>query len=145
MASNPKSNSKWRTEFKRLEGAYAPSTMRSYYSDVEAFDAWCQKNDFSPFPATVETVCRFLEAQAPKLAPSTVRRRLYAIRKAQTIVPLAEVHRFGCHKYLHTVRRVDHSAAAISAMRVAGVSAARRIVTSPFNKSITPTSACPAP
>ncbi len=62
--------------------------MRTYYSDVEIFDAWCQKNDFSPFPATVETVCRFLEDQAPDLAPSTVRRRLYAIRKAHRLLRL---------------------------------------------------------
>lgn len=27
----------WRSQFKRLEGASAPSTMRSYYSDVEVF------------------------------------------------------------------------------------------------------------
>jgi len=80
----------WRAEFKRLEGAYAPATLRSYYTDVGIFDAWCQKNDFSPFPASVETVCRFLEDQAPKLAPSTVRRRLYAIRKAHRLLRLED-------------------------------------------------------
>lgn len=29
----------WRSEFQRLEGAYAPSTMRAYYADVEAFES----------------------------------------------------------------------------------------------------------
>jgi len=80
----------WRAEFKRLEGAYAPATLRSYYADIEAYDAWCQKNDLSPFPASAETVCRFLEDQAPDLAPSTVRRRLYAIRKAHRLLRLED-------------------------------------------------------
>lgn len=51
----------WRSEFKRLEGAYAPSTMRGYYADVEIFVSWCKDNDIIPFPASAETVCRFLE------------------------------------------------------------------------------------
>ena len=78
----------WRKEFKRLEGAYAPSTMRSYYTDVEIFLNWCNDQDLVPFPASVETVCRFLEEQAPDRAPSTVRRRLYAIRKVHRLLRL---------------------------------------------------------
>ena len=78
----------WRTEFKRLEGAYAPSTMKSYYSDVGIFVQWCAEQGVDPFPAAVETVCRFLEDQAPGKAPSTVRRRLYAIRKAHRLLRL---------------------------------------------------------
>ncbi len=78
----------WRKEFKRLEGAYAPSTMRSYYADVDIFLNWCDDQDLVPFPASVETVCRFLEDQAPARAPSTVRRRLYAIRKVHKLLRL---------------------------------------------------------
>jgi site-specific recombinase XerD len=78
----------WRKEFKRLEGAYAPSTMRSYYTDVEIFLHWCEDQNLAPFPASAETVCRFLEEQAPDRAPSTVRRRLYAIRKVHRLLRL---------------------------------------------------------
>ena len=78
----------WRKEFKRLEGAYAPSTMRSYYADVEIFLSWCDDQNLAPFPASVETVCRFLEEQAPDRAPSTVRRRLYSIRKVHRLLRL---------------------------------------------------------
>jgi integrase/recombinase XerD len=78
----------WRREFKRLEGAYAPSTMRSYYADIEIFVNWCNDQNLPPFPASVETVCRFLEEQAPDRAPSTVRRRLYAIRKVHRLLRL---------------------------------------------------------
>ena len=77
----------WRSEFQRLEGAYAPATMRSYFADVEAFENWCVENGITqPFPATVETVCRFLEDQGRSRAPSTVQRRLYAIRKVHRLL-----------------------------------------------------------
>ena len=78
----------WRKEFKRLEGAYAPSTMRSYYTDVEIFLHWCEGQNLVSLPSSVETVCRFLEEQAPDRAPSTVRRRLYAIRKVHRLLRL---------------------------------------------------------
>lgn len=35
----------WRSQFQRLEGAYAPLTMLSYHADVEAFEDWCMEND----------------------------------------------------------------------------------------------------
>ncbi len=78
----------WRKEFKRLEGAYAPSTIKSYYSDIGIYVRWCDVRDLAPFPASVNMVCRFLEDQAPGKAPSTVRRRLYAIRKVHRLLRL---------------------------------------------------------
>ncbi|WP_425043074.1 tyrosine-type recombinase/integrase [Primorskyibacter sp. S87] len=81
----------WRSEIGRLEGAYAPSTMRAYFADVEAFVFWClEKSIPEPFPASVETVCRFLENQGTYLAPSTVRRRLHAIRKVHRLLHLPD-------------------------------------------------------
>ena len=80
----------WRSEFQRLDGAYAPSTMRSYYADVEAFETWCAARATAPFPADVDTVCAFLEAQGKTKSPSTVRRRLYAIRKVHRLLRLPD-------------------------------------------------------
>ena len=80
----------WRSEFQRLEGAYAPSTMRSYYSDVQAFVDWCDRVQCTPFPASVETVCLFLEHEGTEKAASTVRRRLYAIRKVHRLLRLPD-------------------------------------------------------
>ena len=81
----------WRSEFKRLEGAYAPATMRSYHADVEAFENWCFAQGIDrPFPASVETVCQFLEDQGACKAPSTVQRRLYAIRKVHRLLRLPD-------------------------------------------------------
>ena len=86
----PKNRLDWRTHFKRLDGAYAQSTMRSYHSDVEAFETWCQENKCNAFPASVDTVCRFLQEQGAIKAPSTVRRRLYAIRKVHRLLQLED-------------------------------------------------------
>ncbi|WP_413717298.1 tyrosine-type recombinase/integrase [Silicimonas sp. MF1-12-2] len=80
----------WQSHIARLEGAYAPSTIRSYYADVQAFVDWCQDNGCSAFPASVETLCRFLESQGEEKAPSTVRRRLYAIRKIHRLLRLPD-------------------------------------------------------
>ena len=76
----------WRIQFAHLEGAYAPSTMRSYYSDVQAFVDWCNWAHCAPFPASVETVCKFIEEQGKTKAASIVRRRLYAIRKIHRLL-----------------------------------------------------------
>ena len=80
----------WRAEFKRLDGAYAPATIRSYFTDVAIFERWCDDHGRTFLPATTETVCAFLEDQAPALASSTVRRRLYAIRKAHRLLDLPD-------------------------------------------------------
>jgi integrase/recombinase XerD len=80
----------WRSEFKRLEGAFAHSTIRSYLTDVGIFVDWCAKLGQESLPASVETVCAFLEAEAPAVAPSTVWRRLYAIRKVHRLLRLLD-------------------------------------------------------
>jgi site-specific recombinase XerD len=80
----------WRYEFKRLEGAYAPATMRGYHADVEAFETWCETCGLAPFPATIDTACTFLTEQGREMAPSTVRRRLYAIRKVHRLLRLPD-------------------------------------------------------
>ena len=80
----------WRAEFKRLDGAYAPATMKSYVTDVRLFVEWCEHRQISALPTDVATVCAFLEDQAVFLCPSSVRRRLYAIRKAHRLLRLPD-------------------------------------------------------
>lgn len=80
----------WRAGFAHLEGAYAPATMRSYYSDVEIYVQWCGRAGLPAFPAQVATVCAFLEAQAQEFAPATVRRRIYSIRKIHRLLHLPD-------------------------------------------------------
>lgn len=80
----------WRTEIQRLEGAYAPATIKAYYTDIQAFVDWCEKEGLCPFPATQDTVCAFISDQGHSKATSTVRRRLYAIRKIHRLLHLSD-------------------------------------------------------
>lgn len=80
----------WRTEFKRLEGAYASATLRAYRTDVEIFVGWCQERGLQALPATASTLCAFFQEQAEGLRPSSVQRRLYAIRKVHRLLHLAD-------------------------------------------------------
>ena len=62
--------------------------MRCYYTDVQAFIDWCEAKGHTALPASVETVCAFLSEQAQDRTPSTIRRRLYAIRKVHQLLNL---------------------------------------------------------
>jgi len=80
----------WRHEFKRLEGAYAPATLRGYFTDVQKFTNWCGAQGLQPFPAEVTTVCEFIAAQGIDLRPDSVRRGLCAIRKIHQLLRLPD-------------------------------------------------------
>lgn len=88
--NNHSTSFNWRSEFDRLEGAYAPATMRAYYSDVQAFVDWCETYNHKPFPADTPMVSQFIEDQGRELSTSTVRRRLYAIRKIHRLLRMAD-------------------------------------------------------
>lgn len=80
----------WRSEFKRLEGSYAPATLRAYYTDVQKFTDWCSVEGRQPFPANPDTECNFIAAQGEGLRPGSVRRSLCAIRKIRQLLRLPD-------------------------------------------------------
>jgi site-specific recombinase XerD len=80
----------WRSEFKRLEGAYAPATLRAYYTDVQKFTDYCELEGLQPFPANADTVCNFIAAQGVDLRPGSVKRCLCAIRKIHQLLRLPD-------------------------------------------------------
>lgn len=80
----------WKQELKRLEGAYAPSTMKSYRVNVEIFVSWCEQRQFIAFPASEDTIAGFLEDQALTCGISTIRQRFYAIRKFHRLLGLED-------------------------------------------------------
>lgn len=80
----------WRQEFKRLEGAFAPSTLKSYFVNALIFETWCIKRNIQPFPAKVDTVADFLTEQGSTRKISTIRQRLYAIRKVHRLLRLPD-------------------------------------------------------
>jgi site-specific recombinase XerD len=76
----------WQSAINRLEGAYAPNTLRSYRSDFSAFAKWCETLDTSPIPATAAMVAAFLDDHADVAHPSTLRRRIAGIRKVHKLM-----------------------------------------------------------
>lgn len=78
----------WRSALRRLEGAYAESTIRNYRADVETYGAWCEAHSLTPFPASPDMLVAFIAARASSDAASTLRRRLYAIRKVHRLLKL---------------------------------------------------------
>ncbi len=90
VANECRNRPDWRAEFKRLEGAFAPATIKGYIADITDFVDWCDENGYAPFPAEVEAVCQYLVDVSHKVAPSTVQRRCYAIAKAHRLMRLAD-------------------------------------------------------
>lgn len=91
--------------FDRLEGAYAPNTLRVYRSDWAHFLDFCEREGLTPLPASPETLEAFIAFEA-RHAVATVERRLYSVRKAHELLglgnPCAEL---GVGLALRRVRR----------------------------------------
>jgi integrase len=64
------SNSKpdWRQEFKRLEGAYSPNTLRSYLACFQSFEDWASERGYTPLPARPR--------QARGITPQTLKKMI---------------------------------------------------------------------
>jgi site-specific recombinase XerD len=80
----------WRENFKRLDGAYAPATIRGYLADFEAFARWCARNEDQPIPAACDSIISFIEQEAQSRAMNTIERRLYAIRRVHKLLGLSD-------------------------------------------------------
>jgi site-specific recombinase XerD len=76
----------WQSAINRLEGAYAPNTLKSYRSDFTAFAKWCGERDIAPVPASIAMVAAFLDDNTNSAHPSTLRRRLAGIRKVHKLM-----------------------------------------------------------
>lgn len=72
----------WKTQIKRLEGAYAPSTLKGYYTDLSIFVGWCRARGIDWINIGAEELVAFIDAEAARqLTFATIQRRLYAIRR----------------------------------------------------------------
>jgi integrase/recombinase XerD len=69
-----------------LEGAYAPNTLRSYYSDVRSFVDWCIKRNITPFPLSSSNLSSYIELMQIKYSYSTIRRRISALRRINKLL-----------------------------------------------------------
>ena len=70
----------------KLEGAYAPNTLRSYYAYARAFVDWCSERKIEPFPMSSETLCAYIDDLQLNAAYSTIRRRIASLRRLNRIL-----------------------------------------------------------
>jgi site-specific recombinase XerD len=71
----------WLAVLDRLEGAFAPATLRHHRDSFSVFAAWCASRGAEPLPASAAEVAAFLADQSATASPSTLKRRLSAIRR----------------------------------------------------------------
>jgi site-specific recombinase XerD len=63
----------------------APATRRAYASDFRLFQAYCDAKGTSALPAAPETVAAYIAAESLTAKPSTIGRRIAAIRYAHKL------------------------------------------------------------
>ena len=76
----------WHEEFKRLEGAYSPNTLRSYFACFCSFEDWASERGYTPLPARPSLVAAYVQSMSPELSPATLRNRICAIRKVHALL-----------------------------------------------------------
>ncbi|MET4356914.1 site-specific recombinase XerD [Bradyrhizobium sp. RT9b] len=64
------------------------STLKAYETDFRLFKAWCIARGVNSLPAAAETVAAYVAAEASRSRPSTLGRRLAALRYAHKLVGL---------------------------------------------------------
>ena len=74
------------TCLQKLEGAYAPNTLQSYYADARIFVDWCGQRNIMPFPISSETLCLYIESLQVNSAYSSIRRRISSLRRLNKLL-----------------------------------------------------------
>ena len=81
----------WQTYIKRINGAYAPATIKSYYTDMRALVDWCVRRGLNWSALSPEDVCNFLEHEARRgLCHGTLLRRVYSARRVFTLAGILD-------------------------------------------------------
>jgi len=75
----------------RLEGAYAPNTLRAYQADMQEFIRFCANKPFETLPAQPETVATFLlDTLNQGIKSSTVKRKVSSISAVHRLLSLPD-------------------------------------------------------
>ncbi|MDC0113058.1 tyrosine-type recombinase/integrase, partial [Burkholderiaceae bacterium] len=77
--------------FARLEGAYAPNTLRAYRADTLEFIKFCVPENLEAFPAQPDTVSAFLLGTLNQaIKSSTVKRKISSISAVHRLLSLTD-------------------------------------------------------
>ena len=96
--------------FSTLKGAYAPNTLKSYYTDTNAFVDWCGEKNIEPFPLTSAGTRVYIETMAPDYSYASIRRRLSCLRRVNKLL--------GHEEHTHTEKKSTLQFAALSVRNV---------------------------
>ncbi len=66
--------------FTRCEGAFAERTLKGYRVDLSVFVEWCADRGETEYPVSSDLVAAFVASESERVRPSTLKRRLAAIR-----------------------------------------------------------------
>ena len=91
----------------KLEGAYAPNTLKSYYADTCAFVDWCSKKNIEPFPLTSQSIREYIESMAINYSYASIRRRLSCLRRINKL--LGHQDHTNTEEVYLTIRRLKRS------------------------------------
>ena len=80
----------WQAALDRLEGAFAPATLRNHRDSFAVFAAWCASRGVAPLPASADQVAAFLADHGITASPPTLKRRLSAIRRLHHLAGLPD-------------------------------------------------------
>lgn len=76
---------------KKLDGAYAPNTLRAYRADMQEFIRFCANKPFEALPAQPETVATFLlDTLNQGIKSSTVKRKVSSISAVHRLLSLPD-------------------------------------------------------
>jgi site-specific recombinase XerD len=99
----------------------AQSTRKAYRTDFRIFKAWCDAKGVASLPAAPETVASYLAAHGARSKPSTLGRRVAAIRYAHKLAGLAPpTDAEGVKATMRGIRRTFGSARVRKAPAVSG-------------------------
>ena len=99
----------------------AQSTRKAYRTDFRIFKAWCDAKGVASLPAAPETVASYLAAHGASSKPSTLGRRVAAIRYAHKLAGLAlPTDAEGVKATMRGIRRTFSSARVRKAPAVSG-------------------------
>jgi site-specific recombinase XerD len=73
MMNNDTSKQILAATVEKIEGAYAPSTIRAYKSNFENFIKFCDENNTSALPASSEVVASYIKKLSSRLKSSSIK------------------------------------------------------------------------
>jgi site-specific recombinase XerD len=76
------------TDYARL--SLSENTRRAYQADWQDFSVFCSRHGVDPLPATPQTIAKYVTAIAKVVKPTTIERRLAAIRRRHKDVQLPD-------------------------------------------------------